>query len=67
MYIELDHNLKPGKINDINKNVVLTGQTRKEEADQPFKASTLNVNKYELQKGHMKQFLQKIEQNPSMA
>ena len=63
MYIELDHNLKPGKINDINKNVVLTGQTRKEEADQPFKASTLNVNKYELQKGHMKYFLQKIEQN----
>ena len=64
MYIELDNKLAPGKIKDINKNVVLTGQTRKKEADEPFKASTLNVHKYELQKGHMKHFLQKIEQTP---
>ena len=64
MYIELDHKLEAGKITDINKNAALKGQRRKKEADKPFKASTLNVHKYDLQKGHMKDFLQKIEQTP---
>ena len=64
MYIELDHKLVPGKVKDINENVTLKGQTRKQDADEPFKASTLNVHKYNLRKGSMKEFLHHIEQNP---
>ena len=63
-YIELDHKLKPGRINDIDNAVVLPGQTRKEEFENHRKPSTLNVHKYAFQQGHMKDLLQKIDQNP---
>ena len=63
MYIKLDHDLVPGKIKDLNKKVTLKGQKRKQEADRPFKASTLNVHKYEIKKGKMEDFFQKIDKN----
>ena len=59
MYIKLDHNLTPGKIEDINKIDVQNGKN----ASKPFKRhmTTLNINKYHLQKGCMKDFLDQIQ------
>ena len=65
MYIKLDENLVSGKIKDINEPVVLPGQSRKEESSQAnHHRSSLNVLKYALHQGSLKQILQEIEANP---
>ena len=61
MYVKLDHDLIPRKIEDIQSNIALPGQKRKKEAE-CFEPSTFNVNKYALKKGNLKNFLQKIHQ-----
>ena len=57
MYIKLNHNLVPGKIEDLNNSVILEGQSRKQEAESFKKPSTLNVHKYKIRQGKMKDFL----------
>ena len=58
MYIELDHNLVAGKVEDINKKTVLQG--RKEEIeDGPFGAHKYLLNKYNISKQPVKDVLLK--------
>ena len=53
MYIELDHNLVPGKILDINKEKTLpTGKESKENEERQG-MSTMNVNKYNIHQGDL--------------
>ena len=55
MYIELDHNLVAGKVEDINKNTVLQG--RKEERE--GRAHKYLLNKYNISKQPVKEVLLK--------
>ena len=65
MYISLDEKLVPGKLQDINEPVLLEGQTRKKESSRETHwKSTLNVQKYDLHQGSIRQILQEIEANP---
>ena len=65
MYVELDHRLVPGYLQDINEVKVLEGQSRKSDGTREnHYLSTLNVQKYFLRKGPINKFLAEIEANP---
>ena len=57
MYIELDHKLVPGKIEDINGDIILPGRPKNETQWM----STLLMNKYKVEKGNIKTILRDIK------
>ena len=58
MYIELDHNLVAGKVEDINKKTVLQGR-KEEREDGPFGSAKYLLNKYNISKQPVKEVLLK--------
>ena len=58
MYIELDHNLVAGKVEDINKKTVLQGRKEEREGG-PFGAHKYLLNKYKTSKQPVKDVLLK--------
>ena len=58
MYIELDHGLVAGKVENINKKTVLEGR-KEERADGPFGSAKYLLNKYNISKQPVKDVLLK--------